>query len=146
MDIYLPINEAAQVARVEQAVILRAIESGRIRAAMMNGAYIVNRNDLNQPLVRENTPEYQAVLHLKGVRIGVRQAAEKYRVPNPTISRWIDRGLIQRLSGEVLRGQRVMIDEADVAYCAAIYHQNPGQGKTLFNPDGTPYKKDSQIG
>lgn len=142
MDTYLPLSEAAKVARVDQSVILRLVNSGRIRAAKLaSGETLVNQKDCEQPLTKETTPEYKAVAHLRGCGIGVNQASKKYGVPNPTISRWLDKGYIRRLSGETLKGQRVLIDEADMAYCAAIYHQNPGQGKSIFNPDGTPYKK-----
>jgi predicted site-specific integrase-resolvase len=141
MDTYLPLPEAAIALHVDQSVVLKAIESGKLRAAMLpTGAYLVNAKDLNQPLRKEDTAEWNQVSHFRGVGIGVRQAAEKYNIPNPTVSRWVDKGLIRKLSGETLRGQRVIIDEADVAYCAIIYHRSPGQGKKLFNPDGTPHK------
>lgn len=141
MDVYLSLPDAAARARVDQSVILRAIESGKIKAAILsNGDYIVNQNDLNRPLRKEDTPEYQAFKHLRGIGIGIRQAAKKYNVNDVTMFRWVKNGYINRISGETQRGKRVLIDEADAAYCAAIYHLNPGQGKRLFNPDGTPYK------
>ena len=90
----------------------------------------MNKRDL--PVRREDTPEYQAVAHLRGVGIGMRQAEEKYGVNNATLSRWVSRGLVNRISGETMRGQRVMIDEADVAYCVEIYKKDPGRGKRPF--------------
>ncbi len=142
MDTYLPLPDAAKALHVDQSVLLKLIKSGRIKAAMLStGVYLVNQEVLSMPLSKEDTPEYQAVSHLRGVGIGIRQAAIKYNVAQQTISRWVDKGFIRRLSGETIRGQRVMIDEADMAYCSAVYHSNPGQGKSIFNPDGTPYKK-----
>jgi hypothetical protein len=85
---------------------------------------------------KSDLPEYQRVAHLAGVSIHVREAARKYNIPFQTISRWVQRGLIKRLG---MHGQKVMIDEADIAYCAQVYHAKHGQGKWLFNPDGTPY-------
>lgn len=78
---------------------------------------------------RDETAEYKPFSHLKGVGIGINQAAIKYGVNQVTLSGWVKRGYIRRLSGIAARGQRVLIDESDAAYCAAVYHKEPGQGK-----------------
>lgn len=140
METFLPLPDAAAAAHITPDELIRMVASGKIKPAMLStGVLLVNQRDL--PIRREDTPEYKAVAHLRGIGIGVRQAGEKYNVKSPTISQWVEKNLIRRLSGEVLRGQRVLLDEADVAYCAAVYHQNPGQGKRIFNSDGTPYRK-----
>lgn len=128
MDIYLPIADAAAAAHLTTEELNRLIESGRIKPAMLaSGVLLVKQSDI--PVRRDDTAEYQQFAHLRGVGIGVRQAGEKYGVNSETISGWVKRGLIRRLSGETLRGQRVMIDESDVAYCAMLYLRDPGQGK-----------------
>jgi hypothetical protein len=50
----------------------------------------------------------------------------------------VQRGHISQL---VQEGRKIFIDEADVAYCARIYHQNKGQGKWIFDEVGRPYHK-----
>jgi predicted site-specific integrase-resolvase len=131
VDTYLPIIDAANAAHTTPDELFRLIQSGKIKPAMLNtGVLLVNKRDL--PTRREDSKEYQAVQHLRGIGIGLRQAEEKYNVPYQTISRWVNRGLVARISGETQRGQRVMVDEADVAYCAELYKRDPGRGKRAF--------------
>lgn len=87
---------------------------------------------LNTP--KEERPEYQK--RLAGLPISISQAGRKYQVSKQTISRWLKKGYIRKVG---LDRNRILIDEADIAYCSAIYHANKGQGRWLFNPDGTPY-------
>lgn len=145
MDIYLPISDAANRTGISIDRLHDLIRAGRIKAAMMTtGVELVSEQDILQPLCREDTAEYRSVSHLRGTAIGMRQAMKKYKLSIAFLSRWTTKGLIRRLSGETMRGQRVMVDEADVAYCSLVYHANPGQGKRIFNPDdGLPYKKES---
>jgi excisionase family DNA binding protein len=89
-----------------------------------------------KPTRKEDLPEYRDHAHLKGVEIGVNEASRRYGVSNRTIGRWVKQGYIACLRRD---GQRVLIDEADVAYCARIHRTRGGQGRWLFNQDGTPY-------
>ena len=68
---------------------------------------------------------------LEGVPIGVGEAARKYAIPSPTISRWVKEGLIKviRRPPGGQKGLKVELNEASVALAADLYHQNPGQGK-----------------
>lgn len=95
-------------------------------------------NTENKPLnpSKEQRPEYQKFINLRGVPISISEASRKYNVAHPTIVRWTQRGHIKRLG---MDRNRVLIDEADIAYCAEIYRSRSGQGKWLFNQDGTPY-------
>ena len=97
---------------------------------------VVNKDSL--PTCKEDLPEYKKHAHLKGVGIGISEATRKYDLVLSSVQRWVQAGYIARLGTEK---NKVLIDEADVAYCAEIYRQRQGQGKWLFNPDGTPYKK-----
>ncbi|MGB9899147.1 MAG: hypothetical protein ACPLTO_14655, partial [Thermanaerothrix sp.] len=54
-----------------------------------------------------------------------------------TIIRWVKCGYIKQLGVD---RNKVLIDEADIAYCSEIYKKRGRQGRVLFNPDGTPYK------
>lgn len=87
---------------------------------------------------KEDYPEYKKNAHLKGTGISISAASRKYNISHTTILGWIKQGIIKRIGKEK---NRVLIDEADMAYCAEIAKQNPGAGKWLFNPDGTPYQK-----
>jgi hypothetical protein len=92
--------------------------------------------DINQP--KESLPEYKRHSSLRGINISIGDASRKYKIPHPTISRWVKRGIIPLLG---YRGNRTLIDEADIAYCSEIYHKRGGSGKWIFNLDGTPYYK-----
>jgi hypothetical protein len=120
---------------------LRAlIDKGTIRAGQLStGEIVVSEQDAlaQKPTLKEDLPEYQRHAHLKGVEIWVREAERKYGISTTTILKWVNAGYISRLSDD---GYRTFIDEADVAYCAEIYNKRGGQGKWLFNRDGTPYK------
>lgn len=104
------------------------VERGIVRVDMLTETYPTT-------MTKFETPEYLQVSHLRGVAIGVREASRKYKVPSPTISRWIKRGIISIIGKSA---NKLLIDEADVAYCSNIRSQKPGAGKWLFNSDGTP--------
>lgn len=122
-----------------QKVLHLKINSGKLKAAMVSGILVVSENDLLSELPKLERPEYKKHAHLSGHGIGIREAGRKYGIPNPSIVRWVKRGLIAIIGKE--GSQKVLIDEADIAYCAEIYHQDSGQGRWLFNDDGTPYRK-----
>jgi hypothetical protein len=92
----------------------------------------------SQELILDKTqlPEYQKFTLLRGIGISISAASRKYNVPQPTISRWLKKGLISKIGDDL---NRIIIDEADIAYCAEVRKQRIGSGKWLFNPDGTPY-------
>lgn len=140
MEQYLTIPEAARMAQVTENLLNELVLSGRIRATMLatSGITLVNKDDALQLLPRDQRPEYQKHAHLSGTCIGIREASVKYSIPHQTISRWVEKGYIQIIQRE---GRKVLIDEADIAYCAEVYKANPGQGKWLFTQNGNPYTK-----
>ena len=87
-------------------------------------------------------PEYQKHLSLRGQPIWVMEATRKYEVPQPNITKWVKRSLIQTLGHDKDDPRKLLIDECDMAYCAGVFHEFRNQGrKWLFNRDGTPYVK-----
>ncbi len=133
---YISLPDAAQRLRLNEAQVRALIESGRIKGGTLpDGEMIVTEDSL--PQRKEDLPEYKLFADLRGKPIWISKAAREYSVTQQTISNWVKAGVIKRLGKE---GNKVLIDEADVAYCAEIYRQRGGQGKTLFNSDGTPYK------
>lgn len=72
-----------------------------------------------------------------GISIGIREASRKYDIPHQTLSRYADRGHVVVTETPTAKGLPRMLDEASVAYAAAIYHADRGQGKNPFkNPAG----------
>jgi len=139
----LPVSEAARKYGLDEAHLRRLIEQGKIRAGVVAGEMVVSEDEVRgeaieqKGLRKEDLPEYQKHAHLKGRPIWIRKAEEKYGIPNPTLWRWMKAGIITYLGKS---GNKVLLDEADVAYCHEIYVQKGRQGRILFNPDGTPYK------
>jgi hypothetical protein len=96
------------------------------------------RDKFAQTLRKEDLPEYKKFAHLTGQSIWLSEAARFYDIPQRTISRWVQMGIIKKLEPS---GNKVMIDQADMAYCAEIYHsRQTKQGRRLFEKNGLPYK------
>jgi hypothetical protein len=80
--------------------------------------------------------------HLRGQKIGVRESSKKYGISSKTVSRWAKAGYINKLD----RGYRLYLDEADVAYCAAVYkakfeyYEGQLAGVPIFDEEGNPYQ------
>jgi len=140
LDTLISLPEAVRKSGLAETSLRALVEKGTIKAGKLpTGEIVVSEQDAlaQKPTPKEELPEYKKHAYLKGVATWVGEAARKYNIPHPTISRWVTAGLIRSLGTS---GNKNLIDEADVAYCAEIYHQRRGQGKWLFNPDGTPYK------
>ncbi len=106
---------------------------------MHNEVALVNQSDVLASLPVTERPEFKKHADLLNTKIMISDAEEKYGVSHVTILRWVKRGFIPVLQRGP--GRSVFIDEAHAAYCAEIYKANQGQGKWLFNTDGTPYIK-----
>lgn len=139
LERYLTLSEAANQLKIGVDELRTLIQKGRIKGAILpNGDIGVSESTIpSPPTPKEKLPEYKKHKHLKGVPIWISEAWRKYDISTKTLSRWASAGYIKTLG---LDGNRVLLDEADVAYCAEVYRQRSGQGKWLFNPDGTPYR------
>ena len=144
---FITMSEAAHDLGVSEARLRRMIGAGTIKAAQISGETVVSeasvrkfhkQQPISQPsgVRKEDLPEYRKFDYLNGRSIWVRRAEDKYGVPSPTISSWVQRGYIAIL-GQA--GNKILLNEQDVAYCAEIYHAHKGQGRWLFRSDGTPY-------
>jgi len=136
MDVLLSLRDAANLMNISEEGIVQLIHEGEIKAATAeNGTIMVYLTSL--PLSKTERPEYKRHAHLQGQAIWIKEASRKYEIPHPTISRWVKSGIIAKVG---TFGNHLLIDAADMAYCAEIYRQRGGsKGVHLFNPDGTPY-------
>jgi hypothetical protein len=73
--------------------------------------------------------------------IRLSDASKKYDVSTANLTRWMQAGYIEALTQEPYN---TLLDEADTAYCAFIYHERKKQGVTfgsrLFDENGNPYE------
>jgi hypothetical protein len=142
---FLPFSEAARKYGMEEAHLRQLIEKGKIRAGVVAGEMVVSEEEVQKRaeqeqgsgIKKENLPEYQKHAHLQGVGIGIAEAARKYDIPTTTLFQWVQRGVISRIGRE---GQKVLLNEQDVAYCWEIYQKVGVKGRRLFNKNGTPYE------
>ncbi len=138
LDIYVPPWQAARQLGMDMDTISQAIHEGRLHAAVMtDGTIGISQQSVNALLPRESLPEYLESKELQGVPISINEAGRKYHLNTSTLTRWMQRGLIAQLGKA---GNKTLLDEADVAYCARVYGQNKGQGKWAFDSSGRPYK------
>jgi excisionase family DNA binding protein len=144
---FLSMDEAAHQLGVSESRLRRMIESGKIKAAIIGEETVVSQASINkfhkqQPISqpsgirKEDLKEYRKFSHLTKKIIWLSEAERIYNVPAQTISTWVHKGFIAKVGQEK---NRILLSEQDVAYCAEIYHSHKGQGKWLFNSDGTPY-------
>ncbi len=97
------------------------------------------------PKTKEEMPEYKQFAHLHGQGIWISEAARKYAssgIYQRLITAWVVKGLIRKIRDD---GNRVIVDEQDVAYCAYVYRHvmhSAYKGKRprrIFTPAGIPY-------
>ncbi len=131
LEHYIPLPQAAKRLGISSASLRGLIEGGMIAAVQLNGTIAVAENDLDQVITREQFE------HLRGQAITIASAAKKYNLGQMTIRGWIERGYIKVLKA----GYGMTIDEADVAYCTAVYQAKGGvPGKRIFDEKGRPYQ------
>jgi len=136
---YIPLPEAIRKYGMSRNTLLERIKSGTLSAAKLpDGEYLVAENELD-PSLNIKREDFE---HLRGRKISVSESSRKYNIPHTNFSRWAKLGYITVLE----RGWKVLLDEADVAYCAAVYHakyqlyQGRMMGVSIFDKDGNPYR------
>ncbi len=140
---FIPLSEAARKYGLDETHLRTLVEKGKIRAGVIAGEMVVSEEEVRgeaiqeKGLRKEDLPEYKKNAHLRGQGIGINEASKEFRVPYITLYQWMSSGIIHKIGRQ---GQKVLLDKADVAYCAEIYHQRGIKGRKLFNSDGTPYK------
>jgi predicted site-specific integrase-resolvase len=135
---YLPIAEAAKKYGYALDELKNLAQSGKIQAAKLpDGDVVVNEDSVKSILRKEDLPEYKKYAHLSGHPIWLSEAERRYGISTQTLSRWVRAGYIAKIG---TNGNRILLNEQDVAYCADIYRKRGGQGKRVFASDGTPYK------
>lgn len=120
MESYLPIYEAANITRRTVFDLKELAENGKIKSVMLNNDILLRVSDV---MAMQPTEDYS---DLEGQPIGIGEAARKYHIHQQTISRWKDKGLVRVISQV---GQKIMINEADIARMAKYYLSRPGRGR-----------------
>lgn len=137
---YISLELAARKYGISPNVLRQRVDSGKLAFARLpNGGLLVAEHDID-PSVNIKREDFD---HLRGQEISMSNALQKYEgVPRTTIYNWIKSGLVAVLK----RQPRTFIDEADIAYCVAVYKAKydfyNGQiiGVPIFDENGYPYQ------
>ena len=139
LETYLILQEATDKYKISAEVLAQLVESGKIRAVRLDGTIAVAEGDVREATKHQSQRESirASVAYLDGQPIGIGEAARKYGLTAQSVSRWARAGYIRILGRE---GQKVLLNEADVAYVKAIAMRAGGvrQGKAVFTPDFVP--------
>lgn len=132
LDKVIPLPDAAKRLGVPEKAIVRLVNDGIVEAVRLKGgSMMVKEDELEGVVLKEQ------FAHLRGVPITIAQATEKYELSRGALRKWIDKEYISVIEP----GYGAKLDEADVAYCAAVYHARDIQpGQRVFDEDGKPYQ------
>ncbi|TEU11766.1 MAG: DNA-binding protein [Anaerolineales bacterium] len=129
MKIYKTLKDAAEKYNVEPEKLQELVDQGDVRSGMLGDELIVLEDDV-RTYVAERDVTREQFKHLEGVEIGVNQAAIKYRFNGVTIAEWVRKDKIRLIRQ---KGNRRMINEADVAYARALADiKGVRSGRPLF--------------
>jgi predicted site-specific integrase-resolvase len=120
MDNYILISEATKILNVSANELDKLARGGKIKTVLLHDEILLRKSDIMAMQPKENFAA------LEGNPIGIGEASRKYKIAQPTISRWVQKGYITIIEQE---GQKVLINEADVARMAAFYASRPGRGR-----------------
>jgi len=67
-----------------------------------------------------------------GTPVSLSEAERRYGLLQETIGRWCRKGYIRVLQKPVARGAEKLVDEHDVARCAAIFARRRGRGSWIM--------------
>lgn len=130
LPIYILLDEVVQRIGISQEALTRAIANGTMKAIKMpDGRILVSASDLAALEISLAALEIsrEQFAPLEGQKISLQGASRKYGVPPATLHSWLKQGLISLLVPGQHRGRPLALNEADVAFRAAIYHRVKGE-------------------
>jgi hypothetical protein len=134
---FIPLAEAVHKYNLTEEVLTRLIRDGRIDGAQLpSGDLLVSDDGLNEAKTKEQIIK-EEFSRLCENPVTVSEAENRYGLQNQTIRNWVTLGYIRVVDNDY----PMKLDEADVAYCAKIYHERGGRpGARIFDSDGNPYQ------
>ncbi|MEM7028011.1 MAG: hypothetical protein AAF629_00355 [Chloroflexota bacterium] len=142
---YISLEQAAYKYGISEKVLLDQINSGTLDGVELKTGEILVVDKKIDPSLDIKKTDFD---HMRGRKISMVEARQKYNIGSSTLTRWTQAGYIAVLQENELRGrgQKKYIDEADVAYCAAVYkakyeyYEGRITGVPIFDSAGNPYK------
>jgi hypothetical protein len=133
---FLPLADAAKKLGMSRKLLTQMAETGKIEAVQLPSGELLVSAENGQYKTKEEVIA-EKYNHLQESWITVTEAAKEYKVLGRTIREWIAAKYI-----EVNKNVYPMeVNQADVAYCADIYHARKGiSGVPLLDENGLPYE------
>jgi hypothetical protein len=136
---FLPFSDAAHKYNLSEKALTQLIETGKIEAVQLPSGEVLVSAENGQPISKEDILE-EDFTELRGQSITVTEGAEKYDLHRNTILEWVKKEYMIPIK-QGGRGSRMELDEAELAYCAQIYHDREGiSGVPLLDENGLPYQ------
>ena len=133
----LRLREAAAEYKIPEPELRDLVEQGRLELYEMddeNGRVWLVAKDAVARIAATKFIRRENFRHLEDVPIGMSEAALKYSFHVGTISQWVKDGRIREIGPDPGHKQRRLINEADVAYAAALRDlKGIRPGRSLWN-------------
>ncbi len=138
---YLPLPEVAKKYGLSEQALTQLIQTGKIEAVRLpSGELLVPANNDTKKIKTKEQIIGEKFGDLREHPIAVSEASKKYEVLGRTIREWISLDYIQIVDDNY----PMKIDEAEMAYCAEIFHERKAagirSGAPLLDENGLPYK------
>lgn len=138
---YITLDAATRRYGISAEALTQAIAADTVRAVQIVGQEIAVSVDDVASIAEIRREQFA---NLEGQPISLSDAAREYGIPQPTLSRWTAAGHIQTLDNS---GRAKYVDQADVAYCVAVYKAQDGRaGRRIFDENGRPYRPKDRRG
>jgi len=138
---FIPLADAAKKYGISEEALTQLIEAGKIEAVQLSsGELLVAAENNGQESKTKEEIIIKEYGQLKDQWITVSAAAHKYDVPGTTIRGWLTLDYVQCRDNNY----PMKLNEAEVAYCAEIYHVRKKTGirtgAPLLDERGLAYK------
>jgi predicted site-specific integrase-resolvase len=138
---FITFSQAAQRLGVSIKVLTAAANSAKIKVAKTPMGEMIAEDDVAKIEKREKL--WKSVKKLDGNQISMTDATARYPEINfASLERWVTAGAIRIIKDNKMRsgrGNKRMLNEADVAYTALLLReQGKRPGKRLFTPETLP--------
>ena len=117
---YVTIDQAVKQYDLTKDELDKLIRSKKIRTDLLDDEFTILRQIDVARASAEKYVHRESFKHLENVPIAMSDASLKYQIKLVTIQNWRRNGIIRELGGDPGHKQRLLVNEADVAYIKAV--------------------------
>lgn len=139
---YIPLPEAARRYDLSEKMLTQLVQAGKIEAVrLLSGEVLVPANNDTHKIKTKEQIIAEKFKELIDQPITITEASRKYNIPGSTIREWIPLEYVHIIN---FGGYPMKLDEAEIAYCAEVYHERKASGirsgAPLLDENGLPYE------